>query len=145
MTNVEVNQVYPEFIEEDLKIERERRANLDSRGATILTQSGTLCTLLVGVAAFARGSGGAHLSGYALVTVIVSAALLVGACIVAILVSSPYLFDAQPVAAESTYQKMVTEKRTDTEANALAVVGMLRTGTLGKLRKGNNLKVQLVF
>jgi hypothetical protein len=44
--------VLMEFIAGELRFERERRATLDQRGIAVVTSSGTLVTLLSGLAAF---------------------------------------------------------------------------------------------
>jgi hypothetical protein len=50
-------EVYAAFIENELKVERDRRTALDARGLAIVTTSGTLTTLLVAVGARSSADG----------------------------------------------------------------------------------------
>ena len=47
-------RAYSTFVENELKAERERRVAFDARGASIVTSSGALVTLLAGVVTFLR-------------------------------------------------------------------------------------------
>jgi len=138
------SSVYPDFIEGELKTERERRANLESRGGTVVTQSGALSTLLIAAAAFVRGSGAAHLSNYATVMVVISTLLFLGAGVLGILVTFPYLYRGQPVADDATMEKMLTVRRADPEADARTVVATVHKGTLSAMRAGNHRKALLL-
>jgi hypothetical protein len=138
------SSVYPDFIESELKVERERRVNLESRGSGVVTQSGTLSTLLIAAAAFVRGSAAAELPTYAEIMVVVSTFLFLGAGVLGILVSFPYLYKGQPVADDATMDRMLTVKRADPEADARTVVATVHRGTLASMRAGNRRKALLV-
>ena len=138
------SSVYPAFIESELKTERERRGNIETRGASVVTQSGALSTLLVAAAAFARGSGSAHLSNYAVIMVVVSTLFFLGAGVLGILISFPYLYRGQPVADDATMEKMLTVRRADPDADARTVVATVHKGTLSTIRAGNHRKAVLL-
>jgi hypothetical protein len=134
------SSVYPEFIESELKTERERRANLESRGGSVVTQSGTLSTLLIAAAAFVRGNQTAHLPNYAVIMVVISTLFFLGAGVLGILMTFPYLYKGQPVADEATMEKMLTVRRADPDADARTVVATVHKGTLSSMRTGNRRK-----
>jgi hypothetical protein len=141
---VEYNAVYPEFIANELKIERERRANLESRGGTVVTQSAALSALLIAAAGFARGSGAAHLSDTGIRAVVVSTTLFMAAGVLGILVSFPYLYRQQSLTNDDTLRAMIDEHGTDPADTARRIVAYVNTRTLATLRWGDNLKVRIL-
>ncbi|MGC4862154.1 hypothetical protein [Micromonospora sp. DT41] len=48
----EQSSVYPEFIASELKAERDRKAAIDARAASLITTSGSLVTVLAAIGAF---------------------------------------------------------------------------------------------
>src|SRR5688500_4320382 len=67
-------ETYAQFIESELKAERDRRTSYDARGQALITTSGALVTLLVGVAAIVRVNVISQLP--MAVSVVVAAAIL---------------------------------------------------------------------
>lgn len=57
--------VYPEFVKELLEAEDKRRASIESRGVAVVTVSGTLVTLLLGIAALVTRAQAYQLRGSA--------------------------------------------------------------------------------
>jgi hypothetical protein len=140
----EYSLAYHDFIDSELKTERDRRTNLESRGGAIVSQSGTLSTLLIATAAFVRGSDQAELPTFAVGMVIVSTVLFLGSGVLAILISFPFLYKGQPVADGETMKKMLTIRRGDPDPDARTVVATVRVGTLTAMRDGNERKVKLL-
>jgi hypothetical protein len=61
----EAGPIFAEFLANELKSERERRATLDQRGIAVVTSSSTLVTLLSGLVAFIGLRGGTPKPGIA--------------------------------------------------------------------------------
>ncbi|GAA1794389.1 hypothetical protein GCM10009682_15210 [Luedemannella flava] len=137
-------EVYSAFIDGELKTERERRATLEARGVSVVAQSGGLVTLLTGIGALAKGAGVGALPTVAFGAVIVALVFFLGAAVFGILVNIPHLYPPHPVADAATMTEMRTSKRDHTDAEARSVIAHLHIGTVDKLRKGNDLKVQWI-
>jgi hypothetical protein len=133
--------VYWEFIGEELRNERERRAGIEARAGAVITQSGTLVTLLLAATAFVKGQNRDVVSSWATGLVILSIVFLVGAAISAIMVSFAEIYPKLPVADKRTLTKMGSEHYSDPELQARGNVAYLHIDTLEALRRGNERKV----
>ncbi|MDX3192105.1 hypothetical protein PV458_27155 [Streptomyces sp. MN03-5084-2B] len=130
------------FIEAELKAERERRTGQEARGQALITTSGALVTLLVGVAAVVKTA--ATLRFPPSVSITVGTALLLFAvaagCGVAVGWNRHYA-----VAKATTLTRMLTDHWTDDEVDARNHVATLLVETLGTLRRANELKARWVL
>lgn len=137
-------EVYFAFIEGELKAERERRAALEARGVSVVTQSGALVTLLTGVGAVVHGASSSALPTLAVRALVAALVFFFLAALGGILVNFWPLYPGQNVADNATMTQMRTTKRRDTDEVARSTVAHLYIGTLMNVRKGNNRKLEFV-
>ena len=76
--------VYPDFVKELLAAEDKRRESLESRGMAVITVSGTLVTLLLGLAALVTSRQGFVLQGSARAFLVAAVVAFVVAAVFAI-------------------------------------------------------------
>jgi hypothetical protein len=91
MTAPEQQTVFPQFVKDLLTAEDKRHDSLDARGASIITVSGTLVTLLLAVAAFPGSHKGVRVGGdtQGILTVVVVAFVLAAVFAVATYAPQP--------------------------------------------------------
>ncbi len=136
------NDIYPSFIDGELRTERERRANLEARGVSVVSQSGGLVTLLLGVAAFTNDSSA--LPSFGIGALVAGLILFLGAGLCGILVNFWPIYPAHPVADAATMKQMATTKRFADESEARTVISHINIGTIASLRRGNDKKIRFV-
>jgi hypothetical protein len=134
-------KTYAEFIEAELKAERERRATYEVRGQALITTSGALVTLLVGVAAVVKTAATARFPPS--VPVAVGAALLLFAIAAGCGVLAGWNRH-YAVAKATTLARMLTDHWTDDEVDARNNVASLLVTTLSTLRSANEFKARWV-
>ncbi|MEV8516165.1 hypothetical protein [Dactylosporangium sp. NPDC051484] len=129
--------VYATFIEVELKSERERRTYLDSRGASLVTTSGSLVTLLAAVGAFVMRGDGYTLPALARFPLLLTLFSFVAAA--AFGVTATWMHKHQ-VADVRDLNNMRTSHWKDDPIDSRSVVTELNVGTIGSLRRRNNRK-----
>ncbi|MGW6932930.1 hypothetical protein ACWGE0_22935 [Lentzea sp. NPDC054927] len=134
-------KTYLGFVEAELKAERERRTAFEARGQALVTSSGALVTLLVGLAAIVKTAATPQLTPWVLGPV--GTALLLfataGGCGVIAGWNRHYA-----VAATGTLRTMLAAHWIDNEVDARNHTGSLLVSTLATLRSANNFKARWV-
>jgi hypothetical protein len=131
--------VYATFIEGELKTERERRANLDSKGSSLITSSGGVVTLLAAVGAFLAKSGAFVLPSVARIPLAVSLGAFVIAVGCGIMATWLHKYTVADVV---DLDAMITSHWTDDATDSRNVVSKLNIATLDTLRKKNGRKAE---
>lgn len=84
---------YEQLIKEQLDEERSRKASLEQRAVFVITSSGTLATLLFGLATVVTGTTGLSLSGTAKFFLVCAVPLFLASAVLGILVNAPRDYD----------------------------------------------------
>lgn len=128
--------VYAAFVDARLKVERDRRAGLESRAANVVTSSAALVSLVFALVAVVLGKDHTVASG-ARWGVIVALALFAVAGIFALVAG---MLRRYTVPDDATLNTALGEHWTDTETTARLTCAWLDLDTLLTLRRGNNQK-----
>lgn len=133
---------YTAFIARELETERERRKALDARGASVVTVSAGLATLLTAVGAFVSGVTGFELPGSAVwpLTLALLAFAAAGLCGIA----ATFLWRYNAPASE-TLIAMLTDKWMTDEVDARNLVARLDVMAIRSLRDRNQWKARLLI
>lgn len=132
----EQGTVYAAFVDARLKVERERRASLESRAAAVVTTSAALVSLVLALVAVVLGVDHQITSG-ARWGVIGALGLFSTAGLFALVVG---MLRRYTVPDDLTLKSALGEHRTDTETTARLTCAWLDLDTLLSLRRGNNQK-----
>jgi hypothetical protein len=137
-------EVYADYVKEQLAQEYDRRASLDTRLAAVVSTSGVLTTLLVGLSAFSRGTEAAKssLGGAVLIAAILGVLAFVVAAVLAIIGS--WLIPYVPGPDYASLEKIRTERWADDSATSRNISTWYRAQAIKSLRSGNNRKAALV-
>jgi sirohydrochlorin ferrochelatase len=138
----EQGKTYATFIENELKVERDRRTTLDARGLSIVSVSGSLTTILVAVGAFASGRKDFKLPHVAIVPLFITLGAFVVAAIVGIIASAGRRYQ---VTTPPALAAMLTNHWQDEEVDARNFVSIQHVKTITSLRSGNRRKELLVI
>lgn len=130
--------VYSAFIESELKVERERRANLDARGVALVATSSSLVTLLAAVGAFVIRGDKFVLPGDARFPLLVALVAFAVAAGCGILANRLHKYT---VAAVSDLTQMRTSHWKDDAVDSRSAVTYINVKSIGSLRKTNDAKV----
>lgn len=140
---VNAGVVFADFVEKELKAERERRVSLEARGLGVLTTSGTLVTLIFALGALVTGVDKFELDTASLWP-------LAGALLAFVVAAFLGLLANRLRRYEVTQPAQLHEWRdrdgawNDTADKARRVVTRANILTLASLRQGNNAKADLV-
>lgn len=137
----EQGQTFAAFIARELESERDRRKVLDARGVAVVTVSGSLATLLAAVGAFVSGQEGFTLPPTAVVPLTVTLLAFAIAALCGLIATFLWAYKA---ATPRTLERMVTDKWPTTEVDARNVTARIDVQTIASLRKGTNIKAQLL-
>lgn len=137
-----VGVVATAFVREELDAESERKASLESRAITVITSSGTLVTLLLGLAALVTKSSKFRLDRPERWLLAVSALLFVIAAAFGIVASTPFKFLlVDPRSLVST----VSAKVWATDGTELSrELTTARLAQLGDIRSRNELRAEIL-
>lgn len=135
------HEVFLEFIEKELRTERERKHQIAQLGTGLITTSGTLTTLLFAVGALVSTQKGFHPS---LPTVALLTCTLAAFSASAIFGISASRLSSSSVAKPSSFDKLIEEHWRADIADARKVVARTHRNTLETLRKANGRRAQLV-
>jgi hypothetical protein len=130
--------VYSTFVETELKVERDRRSSMESRGQSLITTSSTLVTLLAAVAAFVIRGDNFVLPYSARVVLLVVLLAFAAAAAAGIMANwlHPYV-----LADVLALKRMRTDQWADDAVDARSVVMNLNIVTIESLRDGNQRRV----
>ncbi|MFC4628023.1 hypothetical protein ACFO6V_07255 [Promicromonospora alba] len=135
----EQGRTYAEYIIRELETERERRATLDARGASVVAVSASLATLLAAVGAFVSGQDDFILPKGAVAPLTLT--LLAFAAASACGISATFLWRYSAPAVESL-SAMVTGKWMTDEVDARNYVARLDLEAIRSLRVRNMYKAR---
>lgn len=133
--------VYINFIEGELKAERDRRAAVDARALAVVTSSGGLVTLLAAVGAFVSSGKEFKPPDLAIVPLVVTLGCFTVAVAFGILANRSRYYH---VALSDTLFAMVTDHWGDDQIDSRNNVAELNIRTIHTLRVGNDKKANLV-
>jgi hypothetical protein len=134
---------YAQFIADQLAEERKRKESFEARGITVVTTSGVLVSLLLGLAAFARADSSRELSAAAVALVVVSLPCFVVGAVLAIVVNFPRGYE-EPDATLLTRLTTV-ELWSAAPLHATRRMAHSHARTLAKARAVNTEKGRLLF
>jgi hypothetical protein len=134
-------RTYLEFVEGELKAERDRRSAYDARGQALVTTSGALVTLLGGLVAVVRTGTAVRFPVAVPVTVGIALGLFVCAAACGILAGWNRHY---AVAGYPTLTRMLNEHWTDDEVDARNNVATVHAMTVNTLRQVNAFKAACV-
>jgi len=135
-------KTYATFIENELKVERDRRTSLDARGLNIVSVSGSLTTLLVAVGAFVSGRQGFKFPRDAVLPLVGTLGAFVLAAILGIVASAGRRYQ---VTIPPTLAAMLTDHWQDHEVDARNYVSIQHVKTITSLRSGNRRKELVII
>ncbi|AYF30493.1 hypothetical protein CSH63_24200 [Micromonospora tulbaghiae] len=131
------SDVYSDFIASELKTERERKAAMDTRAASLVTTSGSLVTILAAVGAFVGKDAQASLPRQALPLMVLALVAFTAASLSGICAGWSRRYD---VAAITPMRLMLNERWTDDEDLARKEVALANIAMIGTLRSVNETK-----
>jgi len=131
--------VYCAFIEAELKTERERRSNLDSRGVSLVTTSSSLVTLLAAVSAFVIRGDKFVLPSPAKVPLLVALSTFAIAAVCGIIATWLHKYT---VAAINDLTAMRSSHWKDDAIDSRNVVALINIKTIDTLRTKNDIKAR---
>lgn len=137
----EQGKTYLEFVEAELKAERDRRSTHDSRGQALVTTSGALVTLLTGLAAVVRTGNAGRFPPAIPIAVGIALGLFVCAAACGILAGWNRHY---ALASYTTLNRMLNEHWTDDEVDARNNVATVHAMTVHTLRQVNAFKAACV-
>ncbi|MEV4534678.1 hypothetical protein AB0J82_12695 [Asanoa sp. NPDC049518] len=129
--------VYADFIEVELKAERERKSAIDTRAASLVTTSGSLVTILAAVGAFVGKGIDSSLPRQALPLLILALGAFSFAALAGINAGWNRLYGVPDIAP---LRLMLNDRWSDDEALALKEVADARIRMIESLRKSNKAK-----
>jgi hypothetical protein len=132
---------YATFIQNELKLEHERRDTVNSRAATAVTSATGLVTVTLAVIAVLRGQN-FTLHGAALGALFVGLLGFLGSGILAILAGLNWKYDVTTISA---LRQIYTDHWTDSETTARNLVAYCNVHTINSLRAGTNIKFQFLL
>jgi len=132
-------EVFAAFAATELENERARRAALDARGASIVTASASLGTLVAGFASLATRSTTYHPSDPVVFTSVAALVSFVAAAALGLWGNRTVPYD---VADAGTLKIMATERWASHDVDASNIVMRINVSTLDSLREGNNRKAR---
>jgi len=119
-------------------LEFDRKKALEARGGYIVSSSGALFTLIIGLAVVVAGSGFTIHHPAAVGFAIASTVTFVGAAIVGLAVQG--MNSKYDLTSDETLTSMVTERWGESAEAALFVTARRNVETIGSLRKSNDSK-----
>ncbi|AVZ71079.1 hypothetical protein SLUN_01240 [Streptomyces lunaelactis] len=135
-------KVFAEYIEKLLAAENEQRASLQARGAAVITASGTLVTLTLGLAVLVTNQGKATIPNAARVLLLFAMAGFLVAAVLAILVNTPR---RQTILDPVAVQREVRRRWNQTESTGLAKVTADRLTWLARLQRSNDVRAVILM
>jgi hypothetical protein len=134
--------VYAQYIERELRSERERRGVLEARAAAVVSTSAGISSVLVALLAFTYGGRDPTAApGWAWGLVVTLVAFALAAALATLAAG---LRPRHTVGQVNTLEAMRTTHWRDAEQDARNVVMKIDIGTIDTLRKGNATKSRLV-
>ncbi|MGC4792907.1 hypothetical protein ACLQ3H_02205 [Micromonospora saelicesensis] len=133
----EQSDIYSDFIASELKTERERKAAMDTRAASLVTTSGSLVTILAAVSAFVGKDAEASLPRQALPLMVLALVAFSAASLAGICAGWSRRYD---VAAIAPMRLMLDERWSDEEGLARKEVALTNIRMIETLRNVNGAK-----
>lgn len=133
---------YAVFLEQELKAERDRRINLDTRAQSVVTVSGSLVTLLAAVGAFISSRKDYRLPSVTHAPLIITVVMFTVTIALAILASFNFRYD---VADKQTLMQLPRQHWADSEDIALKNITATNVTTVTSLRYGNDQKATFIL
>jgi hypothetical protein len=132
-------QIFQEFVKDALAHEFERRKNLEGRGAVLLTSSGTMVTIILGLTVLITGKDFVFVSRCAVVLLCIALVAFVLSATAAIIVQAwAFKYD---LVDQDDLDKLVENEYWDSTANIAARDTVdLHVRTIRSLRKGSRIK-----
>jgi hypothetical protein len=130
------------YIARELETEQDRRRTLDARGASVVTVSGGLATLLVAVGALVSGRAGVELPESTAWPLTLTLLAFATAALCGIVATFQWRYD---VANTETLEAMLTDRWPTTEIHARNYAARLDVNTITSLRKGNSWKTRFLI
>jgi hypothetical protein len=142
MANRSTREILAELIQDTLNEERKLKDSLAQRSVTVISTSGTLVTLTLGVSALVTRAQASAASGTVLVCVAVALVLLFGAAVLALLNNAPRrqgavdldAFAARGTPASADWRTADEELETEAHALRLRLAADLRSGNSRRSR-----------
>lgn len=142
-TSESAGTVFAEFIEKELRAERDRRVALDARAVGVLNTSGTVVALVLALGAVATGTTGFDPPTLMVWLLTAALAAFVGAALFGLLANRPRWYNiTQPDQLHKWRDR--DGNWNDTADKAKRVVARANILTIGSLRHGNDTKATLV-
>jgi len=132
--------VFSTFIAEQLTAEQARRANIDARGLSVVTTSGTFIGAVFAIGAFVLGKD-YKVSQFGLVVIWITLSLFVIASIAAVAASLPLGYG---VADTASLSAMAGDHWTDAEDEAKRELATSNIKTITALREANRKKARAI-
>lgn len=137
-------KIYEQMVGAVVAAEFDRKKTLEGRGATILTTSGSLLTLIFGLTVVVTGKDAKFGNPWAVLFLMASLLAFVVSAVIAIFIAingSKYTLAGRPL-LESLTENEIWEDKSEDEARRIWVKRQVNTGLT--LRKGNNRKAKAV-
>ncbi|MFI5851888.1 hypothetical protein ACIA8B_29180 [Micromonospora chalcea] len=133
----EQSDVYSDFIEAELKAERDRKTSLDSRASSLVTTSGSLVTILAAVGAFLGKDGPTLVPRQAIIVLVLALIAFSCASLAGILSGWSQAYKAADTAA---MRMMIKSRWEDSEVLARKEVADLHIRVIDSIRAVNKRK-----
>jgi hypothetical protein len=133
------HEVFLDYIEKELRMERERKAQLDQRGVALITTSGSLTAVLFALGALVSGKESFHPS---VLTITLLGTTLLAFSIAAIFGLVTTRLVASEVGDVKSLNRLREQHWTADVADARAAIADMHIRTIAKIRMGNKAKTE---
>ncbi|MGW6918270.1 hypothetical protein ACWGB8_31330 [Kitasatospora sp. NPDC054939] len=141
MTNDRGSTTYLDFISDLLATEEARKASLEARGIAVVTTSGVLASLLLGLVAVIAKSTTFVFPDSAHAPLLAGGVLFVIAAVLGILANVPFFYKT---VKPSSLAQVCTDLWADTSDNAELMVSSTRIALYASARSTNSLKAMVL-
>ncbi|GID96687.1 hypothetical protein ACFQFC_21055 [Amorphoplanes digitatis] len=131
------NPTYAEFFEEELKSETDRKAKYDSRGGNLVTTSGAVHAILVGLGSIGQGSTRSAIPNWIVSLLALALIAFIAAAVTGVVAQLNHGYKATSTAG---LRSMLDERWRDSSGESMHRVGADHFRAIESLRSSNHKK-----
>jgi hypothetical protein len=131
------NPTYAEFFEDELKSETDRKSKLDSRGASLVTSSGAIHAVLVGLGSLDRGPTRSTIPNWIIPLLVMALLGFLAAAVAGVVAQLNHGYEATSTVG---LKSLLDERWRDSSGESMHRVGADRFRAIESLRSSNHKK-----